>query len=308
VPLPEEYQRNFSKKVANDLSYLNGFPEDQRQLRTEEARKLSSQHWNRFYRQSEERFFKDRKWILKDFPEIDPQVFRASRARRGGRHLMNLEGEDRVDTGGEREKEDDGDEGDYSDLHRIFEMGCGAGSTLIPILKGIRSEKLRYYGCDLSEAAVASVQRRVTEIGEEDRVKVFVHNVSSPDVVPFSEGVDIVIMIFVLSAMGYDEINAAIANAYRLLRPGGMVLLRDYAEGDLTQFRFKPDRCLDQNLYIRGDGTRAYFLNQESLRCLMLGHGFEEVQNKVIRMLRTNRKQRKLMHRVMLQGKYVKPR
>lgn len=130
------------------------------------------------------------------------------------------------------------------------------------------------------------------------------------------ESADMVLMIFIFSALSPSQWKQAVHNIYRVLKPGGEVLFRDYGRGDLAQVRFKKGRYLEENFYIRGDGTRVYFFEKDELVKIWTGKddvqadesstGFEVVDLGVDRRLLVNRAKQLKMYRCWMQGRFRK--
>ncbi|XP_015972270.1 uncharacterized protein LOC107495618 isoform X1 [Arachis duranensis] len=155
----------------------------------------------------------------------------------------------------------------------ILEVGCGAGNTIFPVIASYPDAFV--YACDFSPRAIELVKTH--EDFKESRVRAFVSDLTVDDlckeILPSS--VDIVTMIFMLSAVSPEKMPLVLQNVRKIIKPNGYVLFRDYATGDLAQERFSgKDQKISDNFYVRGDGTRAYYFSNEFLTNLFRENGF----------------------------------
>ncbi|KAJ1902412.1 hypothetical protein LPJ66_000023 [Kickxella alabastrina] len=276
------------------LHHDHPVPEEERELYNAKP----AAFWDSFYANNQNKFFKDRHWLRVEFSELFEWTNdRASADKSNAADKL----EDQV-VKIKVEHASTPADGKF----RIMEVGCGAGNAVFPLLADVRDPCLFVYACDYSKTAINVV--KANEAYNESRCKAFVWDLSSADLPEGVEpaSVDIMLMIFVFSALHPDQWAQAVENAYRVLKPGGILLFRDYGRNDLTQLRFKKSRLLDSNFYVRGDGTRVYFFTNDEL-AEVFGGKFTVEQNAIDRRLLVNRKLELKMYRVWLQAKFRKP-
>jgi len=225
----------------------------------------ANEYWNEFYTKNTNKFFKDRHWLRTEFPE-----------------LFEIKG---------------------NEPFKIFEIGCGAGNTVFPILEESENPNLFIYAADFSKVAVDIVKNNPNF--NEKNCKAFVYDITADDIPEYIEphSLDICICIFVLSALNPNKWENACNNLQKMLKPGGYVLFRDYGRYDLAQLRFKKNRYLDYNFYVRGDGTQVYFFTTDEIKNIFEKY-FDLEQNSVDRRLIINRSRKLKMYRVWIQGKF----
>ncbi|RLN33508.1 methyltransferase-like protein isoform X2 [Panicum miliaceum] len=149
----------------------------------------SSEAWRSFHRRHAfGKFFKERRYLLKEFPELP----------------------------------------NSKDCAKILEVGCGNDSH--HEMRKERTGFLRENQCCVS-------------------------------------GMDFITMIFTLSAIPFAIMPSTIEQCVSVLKPGGLLLFRDYGLYDMM-LRFLPHQRVGFREYMRSDGTLSYFFTLDTERTL----------------------------------------
>ncbi|KAL3649911.1 hypothetical protein CASFOL_006314 [Castilleja foliolosa] len=236
--------------------------------------------WDEFHaRHSTGKFFKERRYLFKEFPEL----------------------------------------ASCKDNSKVLEVGCGNGSTALPILCG--REGIILYACDCSSTAIERAKEIVipAQIVPSRSIVHDSQSLNSSDEInalnPFCSdetkhcigGVDFVTLIFTLSALPLNRMPKAITQCFSVLKPGGLLLFRDYGLYDMTMIRFEPEQRIGFREYLRSDGTRSYFFCLDTIRSLTTAAGFIELELEYCCVKSVNRRNGKIMKRVWVHGKFQKP-
>ncbi|XP_058815699.1 tRNA N(3)-methylcytidine methyltransferase METTL6-like [Topomyia yanbarensis] len=262
-------------KVLTDDEKAHLEEQNKRMVSDFHARKLeldARKHWDLFYKRNETRFFKDRHWTTREFEEL----------------LSDGSG---ISTGSAK---------------TLLEIGCGVGNLVFPLIEEGHRDYF-VYACDLSPRAIELVKQH--NLYDEQYMMAFPCDITTDQVFEMlgESSLNIATLIFVLSAIHPDKFDAVVGNIFRLMKPGGMVLFRDYGLYDMAQLRFKPGHKIAENFYMRQDGTRSYYFAEDEVGGLFRKAGFEVVTNSYIYRRTVNPKENIDVPRIFVQGKFRKP-
>lgn len=275
----------FTSKMSDIWESLKGpkvlSNEEQQMLEKQNSRLVSEfkanqleanahKHWDIFYKRNDTRFFKDRHWTTREFQELI-------------------------------------DEATDDSKRVLLEVGCGVGNFVFPLIEDQFNKNSFIYACDFSPRAIEFVKQN--PLYDETAIKAFQCDITTDSIFQtIDEGtVDLISMIFVLSAIHPTKFEAVFSYLYRLLKPGGILLFRDYGLFDMAQIRFKAGNKISDNFYMRQDGTRSYYFSTEELEETARKIGFKVLVNEYIHRKTINIKENVDKDRVFVQSKFKKP-
>jgi len=161
---------------------------------------------------------------------------------------------------------------------RFLEVGCGVGNAFLPVM----ASNPDLDGCAIDFAASAiqllhekpAFQALVADRGGPKGCSAYVCDITKDDIPAAAlgedgEGCDVILLLYCLSALSPATMHVAVNKLAASLRPGGVLLFRDYGRYDEAQLRFGTGHRLAEHFYVKQDGTRVFYFTTEDLRGLM---------------------------------------
>jgi len=229
----------------------------------------AKKHWDIFYKNNKDNFFKDRHYIEREFKEIREY----------------------------KEK---------NEKFTLCEIGCGVGNALYPLLESCPN--IICYGFDFSPRAIKLIEENEVTQKNKDRIFVEVVDIVKDPFPKHFPAPDLATLIFVLSAIAPEHFDAVAKKISDFLRPGSVLFFRDYGRFDMAQLKLASHKSakLKDNFYVKSDGTRVYYFTKEEIAEIFTKAGFEVLENEYHYRLVENKKLELKMNRVWLQAKFVK--
>ncbi|KAI3380671.1 hypothetical protein SNEBB_004444 [Seison nebaliae] len=267
----EEELNEASNKINNQRTNLMSNDKSMELLSKPEK------YWNEFYSKHNNKFFKNRRWLQHELPELFSRI-------------------------------------EHERLN-ILEVGCGVGNMLRPLfdLNKLNNET-KFFCIDHAPEAVKILKDdlRTNKYYQQIETLTFDIRQIGKEKNEFNKKFgniqfDYIFLVFTLSAIHPQHHFLILNELSKILSRNGIIFFRDYSFRDLTQLRMKNGKCINSNLYSRGDGTLVHFFEKDKFENII-----QQTNKLVIKQLNidsrllVNRKNNIKMKRLWLQGKMMK--
>jgi SAM-dependent methyltransferase len=249
--------------------------------------------WNQFYRDHGTRFFKDRHYLEKAFPNEFATTATTAATNDSVRNTNKNK--------------------------TLVEIGCGVGNAILPFLEDSSSPWKTIHGLDISKEAIHLLQQdarfvqcNVDTANSGRAVHGHVSDISVALPKPCRGVADVTTLLFCLSALDPDVMAQAARQVALSLKPGGVLVVRDYGRYDEAQMKLGQSRCklVKPNFYRKHDGTKCFYFTLSDLEQLFRDEevGLETLELKYLRRSYGNKALGETRRRVWVQGRFVKPK
>lgn len=227
-------------------------------------------YWHDFYKRNTDKFYKDRHYMHIEFPVIMQQPHPDS----------------------------------PNESVRLLEVGCGVGNAALPLLE--LNPALDVTAIDFAKSAIEILNKNPILLRNPHRMRASQCDIISDDIPVPNKSLDLVLCMFVLSAVPPHNLITVLGKLTAALKPGGRLLVRDYGRYDEAQLRFAKTSKLDENFYVRQDGTCSYFFDLDEFTAACAKCGLVDEDARYIRRQYANREQKVARYRVWINGTYIK--
>jgi len=237
--------------------------------------------WDQFYANHGNRFFKDRHYFVKAFPEeFSPSPEIAS-----------------------------------TETRTLVEIGCGVGNAILPLLEESDGIWDVVHGLDISSEAIQILRQDARFVAFNktgpDARKAYGHVCDiSKELPPLCSGIsNCTTLIFCLSAIDPERHFEAAKHVVDSLKPGGVLVFRDYGRYDEAQMKLGTSRSkrIKENFYRKHDGTKCYYFDLEDLERLFCDRlGMKSLELKYLRRVYGNKATTQVRRRIWVQGRFLK--
>jgi ubiquinone/menaquinone biosynthesis C-methylase UbiE len=120
---------------------------------------------------------------------------------------------------------------DFEASRAVYEFGCGTGSFARHLLSDVLPGDATYHGVDISDTMIRLASRRLAPFGP----RVALARVGGHLPLPGDDGsFDRFVAVFVFDLLSEDYLRGVVAEAARLLQPGGRLCVASLSAGRTT--------------------------------------------------------------------------